>query len=153
MQLKIEPWAEEKKLDLNKPHIPRSVYSRVVAVNNRFYIFENLGPSNFNCVKVVDPCLHILVDIKLYAFANENKPNVARINYSIAACKTKVFIYGGLNVDTNTVVDTMESFDIATYQFTAIKQRGDLKPIGRQGHTAIVIDKYTMLVFGGTSES
>ena len=44
IQFKLESWAEDKKLDLNKPHIPRNVYSRTIAVNYRFYIFENLGP-------------------------------------------------------------------------------------------------------------
>jgi hypothetical protein len=100
---------------LNKPHIARNVYSRSVAVNNRFYIFENLGPENPNCVKVVDPCLRVLCEIKLFAFANENKPVQARINYSIASGKGKVYLYGGVDVERNTVVDTMECFDVTTY--------------------------------------
>lgn len=153
MQLKLETWAEEKKIDLNQPHVVRNSYSRIVASNNRFYIFENIGPGNPNCVKVVDPCLRLLCEVKLYAFANENKPKHTRINYSIAASKGKVFIYGGLDVDTNAVVSTMECFDVTTYQFQTIKQRGDFKPAGRQNHAAIVIDMFTILVVGGTHES
>lgn len=44
----------------------------------------------------------------------------------------------------------MELFDITTYQFNVVKIRGDYKPKGRQAHAAIAVDKFTMLVVGGT---
>ena len=92
-------------------------------------------------------------DVQLYGLAAKNEPTCPRINYSIAAEKHKVYIYGGLNVDTNEILDTVEVFDASTYQFKEVKSRGDYKPPGRQGHVAITIDKYTMIVIGGTRDA
>jgi len=82
---------------------------------------------NQNCIMVVDPALRMTFDIKLYGFAKENKPKYARINYSIATETVKIYIYGGLSSD-NSVLDSIESFDVTTYQFEELTQRGDFKP-------------------------
>lgn len=44
----------------------------------------------------------------------------------------------------------MDDFDAMTYKFQLVKYRGDFIPKGRQGHTAIALDKYNMYVIGGT---
>jgi len=121
LEAKLEPidWSEEQKADPNKLHVVRNLFFRSVAINDRFYVFNNLDPMNQNCVMVVDPTLRMTFDIKLYGFAQENKPKHARINYSVAAERGKIYIYGGLSSD-NTVLDSMDSFDVTTYQFVEV---------------------------------
>jgi hypothetical protein len=43
----------------------------------------------------------------------------------------RIFLYGGLNPDTNEVLSTVDLFDATTYQFKEVKLRGDYKPQGR----------------------
>lgn len=78
-----------------------------------------------------------------------NKPTECRINYSICTSGNKIFIYGGIN-EKNQILGSMEVFDCQTYKFTAVKYRGDYTPKARQAHAAIAIDKYLMLVIGGS---
>lgn len=48
----------------------------------------------------------------------------------------------------------MDEFDASLYKFTPVKYRLDFKPVGRQGHQAVVLDMFTMFIIGGTfSES
>ena len=66
---------------------------------------------------------------------NEKKetilPLTVRINYSICSHKNRAYLYGGLD-DNNKVISTMETFDIMTFKFLAVKYRGDgPKPVGR----------------------
>ena len=58
-------------------------------------------------------------------------------------------IYGGLN-EKNDVLNSMEIFEAQIYKFNAVKYRGDAKPVARQGHAAVVLNQYSMLVIGGT---
>lgn len=69
MELMRQEWAEEIKADPNRPHISRNVYSRAVAINDRFYIFHNISDTNLHCVKIVDPLLRCLFDVKLFNFS------------------------------------------------------------------------------------
>jgi hypothetical protein len=85
---------------------------------------------------------------------NEKKetilPVTVRINYSICTHKNRVFLYGGLD-DSNQVLATMETFDTMTLKFLPVKYRGDgPKPVGRQGHAAVVMSQYNFIVVGGT---
>ena len=82
----------------------------------------------------------------------ENRPSTARVNYSLANFKNKLYIYGGLDLD-NKVLETVEEFDVTTYKFTHVKIRGDYKPKGRQAHAAIALDLYTMLIIGGSYQT
>ena len=61
----------------------------------------------------------------------------------------KVYLYGGLS-DRNEVLESMELFDAMTYKLTENKYRLEVKAAGRQGHAAIAVDKFNMLVVGGT---
>ena len=58
-------------------------------------------------------------------------------------------MYGGVN-EKSQILATMDAFDCCTYKFSPVKFRGDYTPKGRQAHCAIALDKYTMLVLGGT---
>lgn len=95
------------------------MYVRSVVINDRFYLLQNLDPLNPNCVKIADPTLRMTFDVKLYGFSQENKPKYARINYSLAADRGKIYIYGGLSAE-NKVLDSMEVFDVTTYQFNEV---------------------------------
>ena len=68
-------------------------------------------------------------------------PQTHRVNYSIAKFKNKVYLYGGMNdvitkQENSTqgqcqILNSMEIFEAITFKFTAVKYRGDLKPVGR----------------------
>jgi hypothetical protein len=62
-----------------------------------------------------------------------------RINYSLCAFKNRLFMYGGLN-QKNECLATMESFDAAILKFKTEKFRGEIKPVGRQGHSAVIMN-------------
>lgn len=129
------------------PHCHRSVHVRSVVLNNRWYVFQNLATSNSRAIKVIDPDLGRLFQIPL--LGEENKVSAARINYSISHMNNRIYLYGGLS-DTNEVLEDMEVFDACTYKMSAVKYRLDARAAGRQGHAAIAIDKFNMLVIGGT---
>jgi hypothetical protein len=99
-------------------------------------------------VKVIDPSLKRLFNIDLYGAENKVSES-ARINYSICASANRVFLYGGVN-EKSQVLGSMDCFDACTYKFTPIKYRGDYTPKGRQAHCAVALDKFTMVVIGGT---
>lgn len=63
----------------------------------------------------------------------------------------KIYLYGGIS-DQNEVLETMEVFDAQTYKMSEVKYRLDARAAGRQGHAAIAVDKFNMLVIGGTKE-
>lgn len=44
----------------------------------------------------------------------------------------------------------MDVFDACTYKFSPVKFRGEFKPKGRQGAAALALDKYTMVIVGGS---
>lgn len=45
----------------------------------------------------------------------------------------------------------MDVFDACTYKFSPIKYRGEVPaPKGRQGAAALALDKYTMVIIGGS---
>ena len=111
------------------------------------YLFTNLSSANTCSVKIVDPCLKRLFNVKLVG--EKNKWSSARINYSIASFQNKVFLYGGLD-ENSKVLNTMDIFDACTYKITAQKFRGDYTPKGRQLHSAICLDRFTMVIIGGT---
>ncbi len=61
----------------------------------------------------------------------------------------KIYLYGGLN-DQNQVLESMEMFDAQTYKMTEVKYRLEARASGRQGHAAIAVDKFNMIIIGGT---
>lgn len=85
--------------------------------------------TNPHPVKVVDPMLRRLFNIDLIGEENCVTES-ARINYSICASASRVFLYGGVN-EKSQVLNTMDSFDACTYKFNPIKYRGDYTPKGR----------------------
>jgi hypothetical protein len=131
MSAKLLRWSEDQEEDKNKPHIHRSGHVRSVILNDRFYLFHNLTPDNKSPIKIVDPSIRMMFDLNIYGLAAENRPSCSRINYSIAAERHKIFLYGGFDVEKNEIVDTVETFDASTYQFREVKHRGDFKPLGR----------------------
>ena len=64
----------------------------------------------------------------------------------------RIYLYGGLS-DTNEVLENMECLDACTYKMNEVKYRLEAKAAGRQGHAAIAVDKFNMLVIGGTRSS
>lgn len=48
------------------------------------------------------------------------------------------------------MLDSTDVFDCQTYKFTHLKYRLDYRPPGRQGSSAVTMDKYTIVVIGGT---
>ena len=74
------------------------------------------------------------------------------MNYAIAQMNNKIYLYGGLN-DRNQVLESMEMFDACTYKMTNVKYRLDARAMGRQGHAMIAVDKFNMIIIGGTSEA
>ena len=56
-KLMVDEWSADQEIDANLPHSHRNVHVRSVNLNNRFYVFQNLSPSNSSAIKVVDPCL------------------------------------------------------------------------------------------------
>ena len=82
----------------------------------------------------------------------DNAVKSARINYSIATMMNKVYLYGGLN-DQNEGLSTMEMFDATTYKMSEVAYRLEARVAGRQGHAAIALDKFNMVVIGGTGEA
>ena len=82
-----------------------------------------------------------------------NQPSSARINYAITECNNKVYFYGGLD-EKNQILGSMDVFDACTYKFSTMKYRGDgFKPKGRQGASAIALNKYTIVFIGGSYEN
>lgn len=142
-----EEWSEEQVDDINSPHIHRTADVRSVVLNDRFYLFQNVSETNLSCVKVVCPILKRMFTIKLAG--TDNKPSCSRVNYSIASFQNRVFLYGGLDENTK-VLGSMDVFDAITCKFQPVKYRGDYTPKSRQGHAAICLDRYTMVVMGGT---
>jgi hypothetical protein len=112
----------------------RSVNFKCIALNNRFYIVENLTPSNKLPIKVLDPALRMIVPITLCpntaADGPPNMPSSTRFNYAIAECNNKIFMYGGLN-EKQELLGCCDMFDCCTYKFTPVKYRGDYTPKGR----------------------
>ena len=47
----------------------------------------------------------------------------------------------------------MDVFDACTYKFSPVKYRGDYSPKARQGATALAIDKFTIVIVGGSYSS
>ena len=80
-----------------------------------------------------------------------NHPSSARLNYALAECGNRCYLYGGTD-STNKVLETMDVFDARTYKFAPVKYRGDWVPKGRQGAAAIAMDKFTLVVVGGSYE-
>mmetsp|Transcript_8423 Transcript_8423/g.14101 ORF Transcript_8423/g.14101 Transcript_8423/m.14101 type:complete len:181 (+) Transcript_8423:512-1054(+) len=78
-------------------------------------------------------------------------PLSLRVNYSLCSFKNKVYIYGGIS-EQSQVLATMEVFECANYKFNPVKYRGDHTPLARQGHSAHVLNQYSMLVLGGSYE-
>ena len=58
-------------------------------------------------------------------------PLTLRVNYSICEYKSKVYIYGGISVTQNKVIESMEIYECLTYKFNPVKYRGDSTPKGR----------------------
>ncbi len=48
-------------------------------------------------IKIVDLKLNRIFGIDLTKSRPENKPSSARVNYSVANYKNKVYLYGGMN--------------------------------------------------------
>lgn len=78
-----------------------------------------------------------------------NRPSCTRINYALAECSNKLFMYGGVN-ENSEILQSCDMFDCCTYKFSPIKYRGDFTPPGRQGAAAIALDKYTLVIVGGS---
>ena len=55
MQIMAQEWSPDQPKDPENPHIHRSVYMQSVSLNNRFYVFQNWGPSNSRPVRIIDP--------------------------------------------------------------------------------------------------
>lgn len=161
---------EESGLSKTKPHTLRSVWSRACTIMGRLYIMHNLQPKDESLpktsiktpIRIMDFQLRRLLSVEFLnddstgnkrGEADEKKdtflPLTIRINYSIANHKTKLFIYGGLN-EKNQVLNSMEIFDACICKFQPVKYRGDSKPVARQGHSAVVLNRYSMLIIGGT---
>ena len=120
-KLVVQDWSSDQDIDANKPHCHRNVHTQSVVLNNRFYVFQNVSPTNPRSVRVVDPDLRRIFEIPLLG-SSENGVTTARINYSIAHMSNKVYLYGGLS-DQNEVLESMEMFDAMTYKLTAHKYR------------------------------
>ena len=58
-------------------------------------------------------------------------------------------MYGGIDNKSN-ILDTTDIFDCCTYKFVHLKYRLDYKPQGRQGASAVTLDKYTIVFIGVT---
>lgn len=124
------------KLDSDLPpdQTPRTVNTRAVVINNRWYVLRNLDPASTNPIQVIDPILQRIFNLKLIPTSKKddppNKPTSARINYALAECGNKIFMYGGLN-EKSEVLETMDQFNAMDYKFTPVKYRGDFTPRGR----------------------
>ena len=66
--------------------------------------------------------------------------------------QNKIYLYGGLN-DRNEVLESMEMFDAMTLKMSEVSYRLEQRVAARQGHAALAIDKYNMIVIGGTPET
>lgn len=77
-------------------------------------------------------------------------PSTVRVNYSLCDHKNKVYIYGGLSPNENKVLSSMEVYECMTFKFNPVKYRGDHTPAARQGHCALILNQYNMVVIGGT---
>ena len=95
-ELEFMEWSDQQDIDPNNPHRQRSADTTSVVLNNRFYLFQNLTATNPHPVKVVDPSLCRLFNIDLIGEGNKVTES-ARINYSICASASRVFLYGGVN--------------------------------------------------------
>ena len=161
---KFADWAEQEEDKMvikdTKPYTLRSVHSRSGTVDGRLYVFHNIAPKDESMAKTSVKTPVRIMDFskqKLFIpqFLNDDStgnkrgeedekkdtylPLAFRINYSLCAFKNRLFMYGGLNQN-NEVLNTMESFDTAILKFQTQKFRGDLKPVGRQGHQAVVMN-------------
>jgi len=47
----------------------------------------------------------------------------------------------------------MEIYDCAIYKFFPVKFRGDQTPVARQGHQAIVLNQYCIIMIGGSYQN
>ncbi len=75
------------------------------------------------------------------------------MNYAITECNNKVFFYGGIN-ENNEVLGSMDVFDLCTYKFSTVVYRGNgFVPKPRQGGAMIALDKFTIVVVGGSHEA
>lgn len=78
-----------------------------------------------------------------------NVPTTTRLHYALAECGNRIFMYGGVN-EKNEILSCCDWFDCCTYKFSPLKYRGDYTPQGRQGAAAVALDKYTLVIIGGT---
>lgn len=86
----------------------------------------------------------------MYKIDLDQKPELPRINFSLAGtAKYQLYIFGGAAFD-GTLSNNLDVFDINQYQWTKIETRGT-PPSPMQGHSAIVIDN-NMFVFGKTKD-
>jgi len=83
---------------------------------------------------VLDPALRMIIPITLCpntaADGPPNVPSNTRVNYAIAECNNKIFMYGGLN-EKQELLGCCDMFDCCTYKFTPVKYRGDYTPKSR----------------------
>lgn len=56
-KLMVQDWSPDQEIDANLPHVHRNVHVKSIMLNNRFYIFQNVAPSNPKTIKVIDPSL------------------------------------------------------------------------------------------------
>jgi len=81
----------------------------------------------------------------------ETKPEFERTNYSLVGNDNyKLYIFGGVNPEGD-ALNTVETFDVAQYQWQKVETRGTA-PSPRQGHSAVIVSN-NMFVFGGTSDT
>jgi len=76
---------------------------------------QNLADANPYPVHIIDPLIQKVFPIKLLPNTDEkggpNRPSTsARINYSIAECRNSIYMYGGVDNNSN-ILETTDVFD------------------------------------------
>jgi len=121
------------------------LHPQSVLFHNRLYLIKNSSPSDNENVFIGDLSLKKLLSIK----SDETRPACFRINYTMNLHQFKLLFFGGIQVETMTPLNILDSFDILTYRWELIKTKGK-SPDPRHSHSAIVIND-TLYIIGGTN--
>ena len=149
--INLTTFAVEDKFSLGNDDVTEKnfdtmfLHPQSILFHNRLYLIKNSSPKDNENIFIGDLSLKKLLSIK----SDETRPHCFRLNYTVNLYQFKLLFFGGLQAETLTPLNVLDSFDITTYKWELIKTKGK-SPDPRHSHSAIVVND-TLYIIGGTN--
>ena len=149
--INLTTFAVEDKFSLTNDDVTEKnfdtmlLHPQSILFHNRLYLIKNSSPKDNENVFVGDLSLKKLLTIK----SDETRPYCFRLNYTVNLYQFNLLFFGGLQADTLTPLNVLDSFNITTYKWEIIKTKGK-SPDPRHSHSAITINDI-LYIIGGTN--